>query len=151
MERIIIAADHAGFRLKEEVKSFLSRQGWIVVDEGTVDENPVDYADYAAAVAGGVSSGRYDRGILVCGSGAGMAIVANKFPGVRAALSLDEGMAALSRRHNDSNILVLAGRMTASDAALKIVTTWLQTPFEGGRHQRRLDKIKAIEQELLKQ
>jgi ribose 5-phosphate isomerase B len=151
MEKIILAADHAGFLLKEEVKSFLSHQGWIVVDEGTVDEQPVDYADYATAVAEGVSSGRYDRGILVCGSGVGMAIVANKFPGVRAALSLDEEMAALSRRHNDSNILVLAGRMTRSDVALKIVTTWLQTPFEGGRHQRRLDKIKAIEQELLKQ
>ncbi len=151
MEKIILAADHAGFLLKEEVKSFLSHQGWIVVDEGTVDEQPVDYADYAAAVAEGVSSGRYDRGILVCGSGVGMAIVANKFPGGRAALSLDEEMAALSRRHNDSNILVLAGRMTRRDVALKIVTTWLQTPFEGGRHQRRLDKIKAIEQELLKQ
>jgi ribose 5-phosphate isomerase B len=150
MEQIIIAADHAGFPLKEEVKSFLSRQGWIVVDKGTVDENPVDYADYAAAVAEGISSGQYDRGILVCGSGAGMSIVANKFPGVRAALGLNEEMAALSRRHNDSNILVLAGRMTGSDAALKIVTTWLQTPFEGGRHQRRIDKIKAIEEKLLK-
>ncbi len=150
MEKIIIAADHAGFLLKEEVKSFLSHRGWIVVDGGTVDESPVDYADYAAAVAEGISSGQYERGILVCGSGAGMSIVANKFPGVRAALSLDEEMAALSRRHNDSNILVLAGRMTSSDTALKIVTTWLQTPFEGGRHQRRIDKIRAIEQKLMK-
>jgi len=150
MEKIVIAADHAGFFLKEDVKSFLSHQGWIVVDEGTGDGNPVDYADYAAVVAGKISSGQYDRGILICGSGAGMLIVANKFPGTRATLGLDEEMAALSRRHNDSNILVLAGRTTNRDEALKIVTTWLQTPFEGGRHQRRIDKIRAIEQKLMK-
>jgi len=150
MGKIIIAADHAGFLLKEDVKSFLSRQGWIVIDEGTVDENPVDYADYAAPVARGISSGEYDRGILICGSGAGMSIVANKFPGVRATLCLDEEMAALSRRHNDSNILVLAGRLTNRDKAVKIVTIWMETAFEGGRHQRRIDKIRAIEQKLLK-
>jgi len=148
--RIIMGADHAGFFLKEDIKAFLKEEGWQVTDQGTHSEQPVDYADYAAPVAGEVAAGSYDRGILICGSGAGMAITANKYPGIRAVLSLDEEMARLSRQHNDSNILVLAGRRTDAASARKIVRTWLTTPFEGGRHQRRIDKIKAIEAGLLK-
>lgn len=150
MDRIIMGADHAGFSLKEDIKTFLKEEGWHVTDRGTDSEQPVDYADYAAPVAGEVAAGSYDRGILICGSGAGMAITANKYPGIRAVLSLDEEMARLSRQHNDSNILVLAGRRTDAAKARKIVRTWLTTPFEGGRHQRRIDKIKAIEAGLLK-
>ncbi len=148
--RIIMGADHAGFFLKEDIKAFLKEEGWQVTDQGTHSEQPVDYVDYAAPVAGEIAAGSYDRGILICGSGAGMTITANKFPGIRAALSLDEEMARLSRQHNDSNILVLAGRRTDTATARKIVRTWLATPFEGGRHQRRIDKIKAIEAGLLR-
>jgi ribose 5-phosphate isomerase B len=150
METIIMGADHAGFSLKEDVKAFLKEEGWGVTDRGTDSEQPVDYTDYAAPVAGEVAAGNYRRGILICGSGAGMAITANKFPGIRAVLSLDEEMARLSRQHNDSNILILAGRRTDAATARKIVRTWLATPFEGGRHQRRLDKIKAIETGLFR-
>jgi ribose 5-phosphate isomerase B len=148
MNKIIMGADHAGFSLKEDIKAFLSGQGWEVADKGTGDELPADYADYAAAVAGEIVAGNFDRGILICGSGAGMSITANKFPGIRATLSLDEEMARLSRQHNDSNILVLAGRRTDAATARRIVLAWLQTPFEGGRHQRRVDKIRAIEEKL---
>jgi ribose 5-phosphate isomerase B len=108
----------------------------------------VDYPDYARPVAEAVSAGRYERGILVCGSGIGMSIAANRYPGVRAALCLDEETARLSRLHNDSNVLVLAGRKTAPGAARDIIRVWLETGFEGGRHQARLDKIRAIEETL---
>jgi ribose 5-phosphate isomerase B len=108
----------------------------------------VDYPDFAACVAEAVATGSYPRGILICGSGVGMAIVANRFPGVRAALCLDEETARLSRMHNDANILVLAGRKTDGAAAQGIVRVWLTTPFEGGRHQARLDKIRETEQKL---
>lgn len=147
---IIIGADHAGFALKEAVKAGLSAAGCLPVDAGTRGEESVDYPDYGVLAAEGVSSGRYDRGILVCGSGVGMAIVANKFPGVRAALCLDEETARLSRQHNDSNVLVLAGRKTDPETAGRIVRAWLETSFEGGRHQKRLDKIRELEQRLCK-
>jgi ribose 5-phosphate isomerase B len=148
--RIIIGSDHAGFALKEALKGPLASAGYKVFDAGTHREESVDYPDYGIIAAERVSSGEFEKGILVCGSGVGMAIVANKFPGVRAALCLDEETAKLSRQHNDANMLVLAGRKTEAAAAERIIKTWLETPFEGGRHQKRLDKIRKLEQKLCK-
>lgn len=148
MKKIIIGADHAGFDLKEAIKPYLAEAGWEVVDRGTYDRSPVDYADFGGPVAMAVSSGAFSRGILVCGSGVGMAILANKFPGVRAVLCLDEEMACLSRTHNDTNILVLAGRRIDEKMAVAILKGWLATAFEGGRHQQRLDKIRQWEQKI---
>ncbi len=148
--RIIIGSDHAGFALKETVKSYLSSAGYRVFDAGTHREDSVDYPDYGVLAAERVSSGEFEKGILICGSGVGMTIVANKFPGIRAAVCLDEETARLSRQHNDSNILVLAGRKTEPAAAERIIKAWLETPFEGGRHQKRLAKIREIEQRLCK-
>jgi ribose 5-phosphate isomerase B len=144
-EKIIIAADHGGYTLKEAIKPHLTEMGLIVTDIGTDSGEAVDYPDFGQKAAAVVSTGLFPRGILICGSGVGMSIVANRFPGVRAALCLDEESARLSRMHNDANILVLAGRKTDPETALRIVRTWLTTPFEGGRHQRRLDKIDAVE------
>ena len=143
-EKIIIGADHGGFSLKESLKPFLAEMGFAVVDVGTDNDQAVDYPDFGAKAAGALSAGLFQRAILICGSGVGMSIVANRFPGVRAALCLDEETARLSRMHNDANMLVLAGRKTDPETARKIVRTWLATPFEGGRHQRRLDKINGI-------
>ncbi|MBU2262381.1 MAG: ribose 5-phosphate isomerase B [Proteobacteria bacterium] len=144
-EKIIIGADHAGYRLKETLKPFLVEMGLAVTDAGTDNEQAVDYPDFAAKVAGAVAAGIFPRGILICGSGVGMSIVANRFPGVRAALCRDEETARLCRMHNDANILVLAGRKTDPETARAIARTWLDTPFEGERHQQRLDKIMEIE------
>jgi RpiB/LacA/LacB family sugar-phosphate isomerase len=144
MESIVIAADHGGFELKEAVKNHLFGMGYAVTDEGTDSDQAVDYPDFGARAAAKVASGQFQRGILLCGSGVGMSIVANRFPGVRAALCLDEETARLSRQHNDANMLVLAGRKTDPERAFRIVQTWLSTPFEGGRHQRRLDKIRDL-------
>jgi ribose 5-phosphate isomerase B len=143
-EKIIIGADHGGFSLKESIKRFLAETGFAVTDAGADSDQPSDYPDFGAKVAEAVSAGLFERGLLICGSGIGMSIVANRFAGVRAALCLDEEAARLSRMHNDANILVLAGRKTEPQAAERIVRTWLATPFEGGRHQRRLDKIRGI-------
>lgn len=142
--KIIIGSDHAGFSLKENVKIFLE-EDMEVLDVDTHNGESVDYPDFGAKVAEKVSSGEFKRGILVCGSGVGMTIVANKFPNVRAALCLDSETAIMSRKHNDANVLVLAGRKTDIETAKTIVKTWLETEFEGGRHSRRLDKIKDIE------
>lgn len=150
MGQIIIGSDHAGFPLKEVVKQYLAEMGYAVTDAGTDSPANVDYPDFAAIVAQRVSAGEFDRGVLVCGSGVGMSIVANKFPGVRAALCLDEETARMSRLHNDANILVLAGRRTEDEAAKSIAHLWLNTEFEGGRHQRRLDKIADIGKQLYK-
>jgi RpiB/LacA/LacB family sugar-phosphate isomerase len=147
-EKIIIAADHAGYGLKEALKPHLTEMGLVVTDAGTDSDRPVDYPDFGQKAAAAVSGGLFPRGILICGSGVGMSIVANRFPGVRAALCLDEETARLSRMHNDANILVLAGRKTDPQKALRIVRTWLTTPFEGERHQRRLDKIREMEVKL---
>jgi ribose 5-phosphate isomerase B len=147
-EKIIIAADHGGYLLKEALKPFLTEMGLFVTDTGTDSDQAVDYPDFGEKAAGAVSAGLFPRGILICGSGVGMSIVANRFPGVRAALCLDEETARLSRMHNDANILVLAGRKTDSETAFRIVRTWLTTPFEGGRHQKRLDKIRKVELKL---
>jgi ribose 5-phosphate isomerase B len=145
VEKIIIGADHAGFSLKETIKTFLVNSGREVTDEGTFSLESVDYPDFGITVAKKVSSGEFLRGILICASGVGMTIVANKFPHVRAALCLDEEGARLSRLHNDANILALAGRRTEPETAKAIVDMWLKTAFEGGRHQARLDKIKKLE------
>ena len=143
--KIAIGSDHAGYILKEQIKRFLGKMDIETADAGTGSEESVDYPDYGSEVARAVSAGRVARGILICGSGIGMSIVANKFPGIRAALCRDAETAVLSRRHNDSNILVLAGRERGSDEAEAIVQAWLDTAFDGGRHQRRLDKITTIE------
>jgi len=148
MEKIIIGADHAGFQLKEGLKPFLTEMGFAVTDAGTDSDRPVDYPDFGARAAEAVSTGLFPRGILICGSGIGMSITANRFPGVRAALCLDEETARLSRQHNDANILVLAGRKTDTRTARGITRVWLATPFEGGRHQKRLDKIRETERKM---
>lgn len=141
--KIVIGSDHAGFDLKEALKGAFPG----MTDIGTDSGESVDYPDFGARVARAVSSGEYERGILICGSGVGMSIVANKVHGIRAALCTDRETARLSRMHNDANILVLAGRRTDLKEAVAIVTVWLETPFEGGRHTRRLDKIRNIEEE----
>jgi ribose 5-phosphate isomerase B len=151
MDTIAIGSDHAGYSLKEAVKPYLAAQGLEVLDFGAEKPDPVDYPDFACRVAEEVSTGRFARGILVCGSGVGMSIAANKFPAVRAVLALDEETARMSRQHNDSNILVLAGRRTDPETANRIIGAWLTTPFEGGRHQKRLEKITAIERRFSKQ
>jgi ribose 5-phosphate isomerase B len=146
---IIIGADHAAYDLKETVKAFLLDKGIDVQDAGTHDNNSVDYPDFGIKVASAVAKGKFNRGILLCGTGIGMSMVANKFPHVRAALCNDVFSAAMSRRHNDANILVLGGRIIGDILALEIVRTWIETPFEGGRHQIRLDKIDGIIQPAL--
>ncbi|MDQ5988205.1 MAG: Ribose-5-phosphate isomerase B [Syntrophus sp. SKADARSKE-3] len=150
MNRIVMASDHGGFDLKEQLKVILAEKGFAVTDMGSDIPAAVDYPEYAASVAKKVSDGEFTRGILICGSGAGMAIVANKFPRIRAVMCLTEDMAQLSRLHNDANILVLAGRLIDMQTAVKITDIWLNTPFEGGRHQRRLDKIRDIEAAICK-
>ena len=146
--RIGIASDHGGKYLKEKMSVFLRSQGWDLVDYGVaVDcQESVDYPDYAAELARAVSQGRLPRGILICGTGIGMSIAANKFPAVRAALIWDEVTARMSRQHNDANILCLGERVLNHDRALEFLQIWLTTEFEGSRHQRRLDKIRLLEQ-----
>jgi ribose 5-phosphate isomerase B len=138
---IVIGSDHAAFRLKERIKSFLTENGIVVEDTGPEDENSVDYPDYAIRVASYISAGKFTRGILLCGTGIGMSIAANRFSNVRAALCNDLFSAIMSRRHNDSNVLVMGGRVIGDVLAIEILKAWLETPFEGGRHQARLDKF----------
>ena len=147
-EGIIIGADHAGFHLKEAIKPHLTGRGLAVTDVGTMSTDPVDYPVFGAVAAARVSSGEFARGILICGSGIGIAIVANRFPGVRAAVCLDEETARLGRMHNDINVLCLAGRRTEAARAEKIVAVWLETAFEGGRHLRRTERIRDIEAKI---
>ena len=148
--RISIASDHRGFNLKEALKEFLCKEGLTIDDKGPSNEESVDYPDFASLVAQQVSEGLCDRGILICSTGIGMSIVANKFPHVRAALCPDVETAVQCRQHIDANVLVLAGSRIGSEEAKLIVKTWLETPFQGGRHQRRLDKIAAFEKQLFK-
>jgi ribose 5-phosphate isomerase B len=143
--RVALGADHAGFALKQDIKRALGDLGVTIEDLGTHSTESVDYPDFAAGVAHGVAAGRFDRGILVCGTGIGMAIAANKVSGVRAASVSDIEEARLCREHNDANVLTLGARITPSDRAIAIVRTFLDTPFSGGRHQRRVDKIAALE------
>ncbi|MBZ0157439.1 MAG: ribose 5-phosphate isomerase B [Alphaproteobacteria bacterium] len=144
--RIAIGSDHAGLEMKRELLSLLQEMGHEQVDYGTDTPQSVDYPDFGERVARAVASGEVDRGILICGTGIGMSIVANKIQGVRAALCNELFSARMSRLHNDANVLVLGGRVIGKDLAKEIVRTWMTTPFEGGRHFNRLKKITLIEE-----
>lgn len=147
--KIVLASDHGGFALKETVKSALQMRGVTVVDLGSFDgDTSVDYPDFASTVARHLNTGDADQGILICGTGIGMSIAANKFPGVRAALVHDDFTARMAREHNNANVLVLGGRILDPQAAVTMVNVWLDTSFAGDRHQRRLDKIAAIERDV---
>jgi ribose 5-phosphate isomerase B len=146
--KIAIGCDHAGVALKNAILPVLKELSIEWEDFGTNDEESVDYPDFGEKVSEVVSKGIVDRGILICGTGIGMSIVANKFPRVRAALCSDAYSAKMSRLHNDANMLVLPGRIIDKNMAREIIKIWFTTPFEGGRHQKRLNKIKAIEARL---
>ena len=141
MDSIGIASDHGGFNLKKDIISLLSELGYEVNDMGPASDDSVDYPDYGISVADAVTNNVVSRGIVLCGTGIGMSIVVNRFPGIRGTLCSDVYTAKLCREHNDSNILIMGGRVVGSGLAREIVKVWLQTPFEGGRHQKRLDKI----------
>ena len=143
--RIAIGADHAGYALKQHLVGLLRQLGHTVEDFGTMSEEPVDYPDICAAVGRAVVRGQADRGVVIGGSGQGEQIAANKVQGVRAALCNDLYTTRMSRLHNDANVLAIGGRIVAPGLADEIVKLWLETPFEGGRHQRRVDQIAAIE------
>lgn len=146
MEKVVIASDHAGHELKEDIKEYLKDLGVEVIDLGVDSEDKsVDYPDYGSPVAERVSRGEIAKGILVCGTGIGMSILANKYDNVRAALVSDVYTARMAKEHNDANILVIGGRIVGKGLAREITKTWLETRFEGGRHQRRLDKIHEVE------
>jgi ribose 5-phosphate isomerase B len=145
MQNIVIGSDHGGFGLKEKIKAYLEKSGYRAKDVGTYSEESCDYPDYAASLARAISQGKFKRGILICKSGIGNSIVANKFPRVRAALCYNSTAARLSREHNDSNVLVLGSVFVKEVLAKRIVKVWLDTEFQGGRHQRRLNKIRCIE------
>ena len=143
--KIAIGADHAGYQLKDSLRKLLEELGIVYQDFGTSSGQSVDYPDFARAVAEGVASGAFDRGILVCGTGVGMAIAANKVPGVRSAPIVDADTAKLAREHNDLNVLALGARVLPESRAREIVKAFLHTPFEGGRHATRVSKIHSIE------
>ncbi len=147
--RIAVGADHAGWPLKERLVSHLIDQGWDVEDFGTFGPDSVDYPDYANKVAMAVANGTVNRGLLICGSGQGMCMTANKTPGIRAALGYDEMSARMSRAHNDANVLTMGARFVAPELAEEILDVWLHTEFEGGRHARRIQKIDQIERPAL--
>ncbi|MCG8688633.1 MAG: ribose 5-phosphate isomerase B [Desulfobacterales bacterium] len=140
-KKIIIGSDHAAFGLKEKVKDLLFNLGYGVEDAGTHSEESVNYADFGKKVAGAVSNGEFAKGILLCGTGLGMSMQANRFKGVRAALCSDIFSVRMSRQHNDSNVLVMGGRVVGDILAFELVKEWLNTPFEGGRHQERIDTL----------
>lgn len=146
--KIAIGADHAGYELKEILTQQIKELGHDILDMGTGSSCSVDYPDYAELVSKAVSQGEVDRGILICGTGIGMSIVANKFRNVRAALCNDLFTAKLSRLHNDANVLCLGARVVGTGLALEIVKVWLNTEFEGDRHRKRLEKIKTIERKV---
>lgn len=145
--RIAIGSDHAGFVVKETIRKYLESAGYAVHDLGTSSEESVDYPDYGKAIGESVVSKGTDLGIAVCGSGIGISIAANKIPGIRAALAHDVHTARLAREHNDANVLALGGRVVSGETAIAMVQTFLSTAYLGGRHQRRVDKIAAIEKE----
>lgn len=140
-ETILIASDHAGFELKAKLEAELRKLGYAVKDYGTNSPDSTDYADYAHPLAKDISEGHHKRGILICGTGLGMSYVANRYPNVRAAVTWAPEIAELARSHNDANVLVLPARFVNDAEAVKILKTWLETPFEGGRHERRVVKI----------
>ena len=146
--RFAIGSDHRGYHLKEQIIAMLRSMGHDVDDEGASGSESVDYPDFAALVAKKVSQGAAERGVLICGTGIGMAIAANKFPGVRAAPCSDEVTAEISRRHNNLNVLCLSADMLSPRTVERMVDVWINTPFEGGRHERRVEKIHLLEQDL---
>lgn len=146
-ERIPIGSDHAGFALKERLKAELAELGYDVEDVGTHSAISTDYPDYAHPVAHEVETGEAQRGVLICGTGLGMSYAANRHPHVRAAVAWNTEIAALSRLHNDANVLVLPARFVSTDEGVDILKTWLATPFEGGRHERRVAKIEREEEQ----
>tara|TARA_B100000686_G_scaffold118582_1_gene125690 strand:- start:1315 stop:1770 length:456 start_codon:yes stop_codon:yes gene_type:complete len=148
MKKIAIASDHGGFDLKETVIAQLLDKNWEVDDLGPTNDDSVDYPDYAVKLVEAILKSNNGRGILICGTGLGMSIVVNRFPGIRGTLCADVYTAKMCRKHNDSNILILGGRVVGKGLAAEIVETWLITNFEGGRHQRRLDKINEIDRTL---
>ena len=148
MKKIALASDHGGFDLKESVIAHLLNTGWEVDDLGPHSGDSVDYPDYGIKLAEAVAEKKVKRGIVICGTGIGMSIVVNRYPGIRGTLCSDVFTAKLCREHNDSNILIMGGRVIGKGLAAEIVNTWLNTPFEGGRHQRRLDKINQIDASL---
>ena len=145
---IAIGSDHGGVQLKDAVRAYLVGRGLIVDDLGTNNEDSVDYPDFGARVAKAVSRQVVAKGILICGTGIGMSITANKFPGIRAALVWDDFTAQMAKEHNDANILVLGGRVLSADDACRMIGIWLDSTFAGGRHQGRLDKIARIEEDV---
>ena len=147
MTKVALGADHGGYHLKKEIHDFLVAEGYKTVDYGTNSPEPCDYPRYAYKVANAVSKKNADLGILICKSGNGMAMVANKLPGVRAAICFDKNVARLSRQHNDANILVLGSEHLFEEPEV-IVRTWLETRFEGGRHKRRVDQIIRVEEKI---
>jgi len=146
--RVAIGTDHRGYELRPKVVELVERLGHEVIDVGTFSPEPVDYPDIAAIVSQKVGSGEVDRGILICGTGLGMCIAANKFPGVRAAPCHDDLTVEMSRRHNDANVLCLSADLLGERLIQRMVELWLATPFDGGRHARRVDKIGQLEQQL---
>ena len=145
MTVVALGADHAGYSMKEDLKTWLVGQGHRVVDVGTHTRDSVDYPDFARQVADAVTSGSAERGVLVCGTGIGMMMAANKLDGIRAALCLDPHMARMSREHNDANVLALGARLTEEPRAREILGVWLDTAFAGGRHVGRVEKLMALE------
>jgi len=143
--KIAIGADHAGFELKQKIHALLENEGHQITDEGTIDNNSVDYPDFARKVAHDVTEGRADFGVLVCGSGIGMAIAANKVSGIRAANVCNATEAQLSREHNNANVVAIGARLVDERRAKEIIQTFLKTPFAGGRHERRIEKITQLE------
>ncbi len=143
---IVVASDHAGYHLKELIKEELLKKGYSLEDLGAYSAASVDYPDFARSAAEDVATGKSSRGIIICGTGIGVSITANKVPGIRAALCNDLFTAAAAREHNDANILAMGGRIVGCDLALKIVDVFLNTAYAGGRHARRLKKIKDMEE-----
>ena len=143
--KIALGADHAGFELKKTVRAYLEGKGFQIDDQGTHSTESTDYPDFAQKVAARVAANQADFGVLICGTGLGMTIAANKFPGIRAAACNDTISARLARAHNNANVLAMGGRLIGEATAEKILDTWLSTPFEGGRHERRVEKIAAFD------
>jgi len=148
VKKIVIACDHAGFDLKQQLKIYLTRRGLKLKDLGTYSKDSCDYPDFSYSLAKGISQGTYKKGILICKTGIGNSIVANRLPGVRAALCCNLKAARLSREHNDSNVLVLGSAFVNARSVKRIFSVWFNTKFQGGRHLRRLNKIKKIEKGL---
>jgi len=145
-KKIVMASDHAGLALKRHLQDFLEKEGCMVVDAGTHTTDSCDYPDYAAAAGRRLAAGEFELGVFVCGSGIGISIAANKIPGIRAAVCTHEYLAEMSRRHNNANVLCLGERVVALGLAEVLVRRFVETEFEGGRHQRRVDKIGQLEQ-----